>query len=211
MQDTRRISLSSQCIINISLQENKVFIFSFFVLFMPKYEPLDPDAEVLGSSINSTINSFPKKGRSAAKQIYARHGIDNPTDDKWYPHKLNLAAMSTLYDKFGPSMLHKIGRDKPKNTAWPPDIETATDAVMSINDAYQRNHRNGEVGGYHAEQLGQSRIKLVCDNPYPCPFDEGLIEGVAFEFATGTAIINEVGDECREESGERCTYEVNLY
>jgi hypothetical protein len=82
---------------------------------------------------------------------------------------------------------------------------------MSIDEAYRRNHRNGEVGGYHAEQLDTDRIKLVCDNPYPCPFDEGLIEGTAFEFATGTAVVSETGGECREEGGERCTYDVSLY
>jgi hypothetical protein len=178
---------------------------------VPRYEPIENSVEVLGSSINSTISSLPDYGETAAKQIFARHGIENPSDDEWYPNTANLAALSTLYEKFGPGLLQKIGRDKPKNTAWPPTIETATEAVMSINEAYQRNHRNGELGGYHAEQLDESRVKLVCDNPYPCPFDEGLIEGVAFEFATGTAIVNEIGDECREEGGEHCTYEVSLY
>jgi hypothetical protein len=176
---------------------------------VPRYEPIEDGVEVLGSSINSTINSFPGN-KSEIKRIFARHGLDNPTDDKWYPNKANLAALSTVYKKFGPSMLQKIGDDKPKNTVWPPNIETATDAVMSINKAYQRNHRNGEAGGYHAEQLNNGRIKLICDNPYPCPFDQGLIEGAAFEFAIKTAIINEVGDECREEGGEQCTYEVRL-
>jgi hypothetical protein len=90
-------------------------------------------------------------------------------------------------------MLQKIGRDKPKNTVWPPDIETATDAVMSINEAYQRNHRNGKVGGYHAEQINPGHMKLTCNNPYPCQFDQGLIEGVVFKFATETALVNEVG------------------
>jgi len=178
---------------------------------VPRYEPIEHGVEVLGSSINSTISSLPENIETIANQIFAQHGIENPVDEKWYPNETNLAALSEIYEKLGSSMLQKIGRDKPKNTVWPPDIETATDAVMSINEAYQRNHRNGKVGGYHAEQINPSHMKLTCNNPYPCQFDQGLIEGVVFKFATETALVNEVGDECRKEGGEQCTYEVHLY
>jgi len=178
---------------------------------MPKYKPIESDIEVLGSSIISTINSFPDKRETELKQIFAEHGIKNPNEEEWYPNEANLAAMSTLYEKFGAGMLEKIGRDKPKNIIWPPNIETAVDAVMSIDEAYQKNHRNGKIGGYHAEQVGKNRIELVCDNPYPCPLDQGLIEGVAFEFADKTAMVSEIGEECREEGGEHCTYKVDLY
>ncbi len=178
---------------------------------MPKYEPIGSGIEVLGSSIISTINSFPSKREAELRQIFAEHGIEDPNEDEWYPHEANLAAMSTLHEEFGPGMLEKIGRDKPKNIVWPPEIETAIDAVMSIDEAYRKNHRNGEIGGYHAEQVDESRIKLVCDNPYPCPLDQGLIEGVAFEFAGKTAMVSEIGAECREEGGEQCTYKADLY
>ena len=178
---------------------------------MSRYEPIEDDIEVLGSSIISTISSLPDEEESSIKEIFAQHGIENPNGDEWYSNQTNLAALSTLYQKFGSGMLQKIGRDKPKNINWPPEIETATDAIMSINKAYQKNHRNGKIGGYHAEKLDDSRIKLLCDNPYPCSFDEGIIEGVTFEFATGTAIVNEIGDQCREEGGNHCTYEVKLY
>ena len=178
---------------------------------MPKYEPIESNVEVLGSSIISTIRSFPDTRETELRQIFAEHGIENPHKEEWYPHEANLAAMSTLHEKFGSGMLEKIGRDKPKNIVWPPNIETAVDAVMSIDQAYRKNHRNGEIGGYHAEQVGESRIEVICDNPYPCPLDKGLIEGVAFEFAGQTAMVNEVGDECREEGGKRCTYNVDLY
>lgn len=178
---------------------------------MPRYEPLEAGVEVLGSSIISTIDSFPENVETEAKQIFEKHGINNPSEDEWYPHEANLAAMSALYEEFGPGMLEKVGRDKPKNIPWPPEIETATDAIMSIDEAYRRNHRNGEIGGYHAEQIEMNRIKLICDNPYPCPLDEGIIEGVTFEFAGKTAMVSEIGDECREEGGKHCTYEVKLY
>ena len=178
---------------------------------MPKYEPIESSVEVLGSSIVSTISSFPDEREEELKQVFAEHGIENPNEEEWYPHESNLAAMSTLYEKFGPGMLEKIGRDKPRNIAWPSEIKTATGAVMSIDNAYQKNHRNGEIGGYHAEQVGENRIRIVCDNPYPCPLDQGLIEGVVFEFAGKTAMVGEIGDECREEGGKCCTYKVDLY
>ena len=53
---------------------------------------------------------------------------------------------------------------------------------------------------------------MVCDNPYPCAFDRGIIEAAAKRFAAQSFLVNAVHDDscdCRNRGGESCTYHVN--
>lgn len=62
----------------------------------------------------------------------------------------------------------------------------------TIDPAYRMNHRGGEIGYYRYAKTGERAATLTCENPYPCPFDEGLIEGVAVKFAAPGAWVKVV-------------------
>lgn len=177
---------------------------------MTTYEPLDSGVEVNGQAVLSVVNSFPDGSQSQGEQILANHGIKDPTDDEWYPQEAWLGALGELTDKLGQATVETIGREIPRSADWPPGTNTIVGGIASIDLAYQMNHRNGEIGNYEAEGVEGDRIHIVCDNPYPCQFDIGIIKGVIDEFGDEQAQVMEIGDTCREEGEESCKYEVKL-
>jgi hypothetical protein len=175
---------------------------------MPKYEPFDPNVEVNGQTVLSVVHAFPDGLQDRGKRILANHGIEEPTDDEWYSQQAWLAAFSELADTMGESTVEQIGKMIPQSAEWPPGTETIVGGVESIDKAYHLNHRGGEIGSYAAEQVGETTIEVTCDNPYPCAFDTGILEGVVTEFGEQRARVNETGADCREDGAESCLYEV---
>ncbi len=61
------------------------------------------------------------------------------------------------------------------------------------------NHRNGDIGNYMFVKLNERSAKMICDNPYPCSFDKGILQSVGRKFAPKDAIVHVDHDqgECR--------------
>lgn len=175
---------------------------------MPTYEPLDEAVEVNGQTVMSVVHAFPDALQARGERVLADHGIENPTEDEWYPQQAWLAAFSEISESMGESTLEQIGKLIPRSAEWPPGTDTVVEGVESISTAYHMNHRNGEIGDYAAEQRGPTTIHVTCDNPYPCAFDTGILKGVVQEFGDSAARVSEVGDRCREEGAASCHYEV---
>ena len=71
------------------------------------------------------------------------------------------------------------------------------------------NHQceTGEIGGYTWQPNGGKAGRIVCDNPYPCAFDQGLLETIAQRFEPSAKVTHEEG-ACRHEGGDACTFKV---
>jgi hypothetical protein len=176
---------------------------------MGEYKPLDSGVEVNGQTVLSVVHAFPDALQSRGERVLANHGIEEPTEDEWYPQSAWLDAFSELSDTMGESTLEQIGKMIPQSAEWPPETETIVDGVESIDAAYHMNHRGGEIGTYDAEQVVDNRIHVTCDNPYRCAFDTGILKGVVTEFGGSTARVSEIGSGCREDGADSCLYEVS--
>ena len=119
--------------------------------------------------------------------------------------------MEKISDDLEPHVLDRLGEQFPSIAAWPTDIDSVPDALRSIDDAYQQNHRGGDIGSYQFTQTDDRVGDILCNNPYPCPFDRGLIRGVAKRYAPvdGFVFVEETGAGCRREGGDACTYTVH--
>jgi hypothetical protein len=175
---------------------------------MAEYKPLDDGVEVNGQTVFSVIHAFPDALQARGERILADHGIEEPEEDEWYDQEDWLSAFGELRESMGEATLENIGKMIPKSAEWPPGTESIVGGIESIDTAYHMNHRGGEIGNYSAEQADDSRIRVVCDNPYPCAFDRGILKGVVNEFGTSRAKVEEIGGGCREEGADQCTYEV---
>ena len=74
---------------------------------------------------------------------------------------------------------------------------------------YHMNHRGGEIGSYTLTQIESNRAVMVCNNPYPCDFDRGILVSSVRGFAGTTTLVTEKHDAsqgCRKLGGESCTY-----
>ncbi|MBC7172965.1 MAG: hypothetical protein H5U40_11075, partial [Polyangiaceae bacterium] len=147
-------------------------------------------------------------------------GVVQIDPNGWYSQDAWLRAFERIAEKVGESKLHSIGLRIPMNAKFPPGIDTIHDAVASIDVAYHMNHRKEGrimsagpgmkmlegIGHYGYEKLGPREIRSVCDNPYPCAFDRGIITTMARRFERSARIEHDEHAPCRKRGADSCTY-----
>lgn len=176
---------------------------------MAQYEPFTERVEARGQTILSFVDAFPPALQGRAESILADNGIEDLDPEAWYPQEAWLASFEEIEEEIGTNTLKKIGKAIPKNAEWPPGVDTVVGGLESIDEAYHMNHRGGEIGYYEAETLDDGTVEVCCHNPYPCAFDQGILDGVVREFANKHVSITEVSDDCRSNGGDECVYRVS--
>ncbi|QHS17674.1 hypothetical protein [Halopenitus persicus] len=177
-------------------------------------EAFDRNVEVNGQTVVTIVEKamgrFSEAYRERALAALAEEGITDPDPDEWYPQQAWLNAFETIADELQPHVLDRLGEQLPDVADWPNDFESVPDGLRSIDEAYRRNHRGGEIGHYRFERTDDRAGELTCHTPYPCPFDRGLIRGVAERYAPMDAFvfIEETGSTCRRTGDDTCVYTV---
>jgi hypothetical protein len=147
-----------------------------------------------------------------ARKLLADHGMTDPQPGRWYAQQAWLDVFKAIALKIGDRSLTAIGRKIPENAQWPPTVDTLEKALASIDVAYHMNHRGGEIGSYRFEMTGARSGRMVCNNPYPCAFDRGLVTAVGARFkpADVAAVLVRHDDTqpCRAKSADACTYRI---
>lgn len=188
---------------------------------MVEFKAFDKNVEVNGETVLSVVAGMGAFKANALK-ILKDNGIDNPKAGQWYPQQDWLDAFKEISEKIGNNTLKMIGAAIPASAQWPPQVTDINAALGSIDIAYHMNHRiNGKplfdpktgkisegIGHYAFEKTGDRSAKVVCENPYPCPFDKGLVEAAAKKFAKKgeIVVVEEKSTKCRNDGGKSCTY-----
>jgi len=178
---------------------------------MAQFRAFATGVEVNGETVLSVVAGL-GEFEEAGRRILAESGIEDPRLGQWYPQQAWLDAFRSIAGRLGPSALRAIGRAIPASAQWPPEVDTLEKALASIDVAYHLNHRGGEIGSYHYEPVNYASGKMVCRNPYPSEFDQGLIEAVAQKFAPAGAFVVVRLDEnspTRKNGADACTYWVS--
>jgi hypothetical protein len=176
---------------------------------MAQFIAFDPKVEAIGQAVMASLAGMGE----AAKPFLKAHGLDDIQLAQWYLQQNWLDFLKDLADKKINAMpdMVSIGLKIPENALFPPEINSIPTALTALDVAYHMNHRNGEIGHYRAEVIGDSAIDMVCENPYPCDFDYGIIYGMVRRFRpTGVPFTVRHDDEapCRKKGGDSCTYHV---
>lgn len=169
-------------------------------------------AEVIGRSPQSYVAAGESISSFAGKQVttkLAEYGLEEIEPDEWYSLNIPLAMLYDMRDEYGDARVRNMGQNVPQHVEFPPELSEVDDALRAIDQAYHQNHRGGEIGSYEFEADGPNEGVMICENPYPCEFDKGLIRGVAKKFADNPVQVEEVGDQCRADGGQRCEYRVD--
>jgi len=168
------------------------------------------EVQVLGQSIMAMIGGM-ELLKSRAMKILADNGIPQLEPQGWYPMRNALTAIKSIEEKIGPVTMRAVGRKVPEHAKFPPEITTIEQALRSLNVAYQMNHRGqqgGNIGGYRFDTAGHGG-RMVCDNPYPCNFDHGIIEALCERFRPKDSVwvrVEHAPLGCRHKGGSDCTY-----
>lgn len=176
---------------------------------MGEFKAINTGVEMTGAAIFSFIDVM-DTFRDRALKILAEEGIENVEPDKWYDIQPFFNALKVIADKVGYMTIFLMGKKVPDKAIWPPDIDTIEKALASIDTAYHLNYRGGEMGHYKYVKTGERQAQIICDNPFPCDFDRGIIEATAKKFKPKDSLIIKVEhlypEKCRKKGGDVCTY-----
>jgi len=178
---------------------------------VPVYKAMSPAVEVNGETVLSVVAGMGSFGPHALK-ILAAAGIESPTAGHWYKQQAWLDAFEKIAQSIGDRTLHQIGLQIPQSAKFPPQIDSLDKALASIDTAYHMNHRGGPIGSYTWRSSGKSSGVMVCQNPYPCDFDRGIVEATTKRFKPAGAIVqvvHEGAQPCRKKGGNSCTFTVS--
>lgn len=142
----------------------------------------------------------------------------------WYPVENYLTVYKKIDTLLGGRGLEKVGTYVPKNADFPPNIQDIHTALGVLDVGYHMNHRidgkpmfdpaTGQmqegIGHYRYQPVaGKNEVVMVCDDPYPCRFDQGLLRGMAQRFQPNATVTHGPHQGCRTKGDPSCTYVVN--
>jgi len=194
---------------------------------MAQFKPIEQGIEVNGNTVYAIVDGFGTYKSMAEKILLAENIGEMKNDkyhiemDKWYSQAAWLSAFEKISHKLGANVLFTIGQKIPQNATFPDWVKDIHSAVKSIDIAYHMNHRkNGKVMfdpatgimlegighyGYEAIQ-GKNMIISVCDNPYPCDFDRGIISAMATKFEFTSSVKLDSSKASRKDGSDISTY-----
>ena len=176
---------------------------------MVQYKAFDDNVKVNGETVLSVVEGM-GVFKKTALDILSKNGISNPQPGQWYSQQEWLNAFKTISDKIGNATLYSIGKKIPRNAKFPPEISTVSKALESIDIAYHMNHRGGDIGCYRYKKISNRSAKIICNNPHPCDFDQGIIEAMVERFNSAKShsckIKHSSPQECRKNGSDFCEY-----
>lgn len=190
---------------------------------MAQFKSINPNVEVNGQTVLSIADGM-GAGKRMGLKILSENNIDDPKPKNWYSQQDWLNAFKQISEKIGYNTLFLIGKSIPENAEFPPDIDSIEKALAAIDVAYHMNHRlNGKqlfnpqsgqmqegIGHYNFKKISENKAEIICDNPYPCDFDRGIIAAMARRFkpsdSVQVAVNHDDSKGCRNKGDNSCCY-----
>jgi len=189
-----------------------------------KYKAINANVKVNGQAILDVLNVSGSL-KDITMSILAENGMVSLDSKEWYPQQKLLNVFTYLSNNPGGSeTLYGVGKTVSENVKFPSNIKDVHEALSAIDIAYHINHRlDGKVlsddktketeeniGNYRYKFIDEKKAEIVCDNPYPCDFDKGIIYSAAKRFkppeSVSVKIDHDKGESCRETGGSFCRY-----
>jgi hypothetical protein len=189
---------------------------------------VEPGIEVNGEAVGAVVDAF-KQYPSVVQKYLLKHGLLSGKQGQidrsaWYPLDSWLEAYQAIAKEVGLNSLYTIGRKIPENITLPPHINDIRSSLSSMDIGYHLNHRkNGSpmfdpatgqtlegIGHYRSTlSADESRGTIVCENPYPCELDRGIVTGFATRFEPTARVTHDNTAPCRKKGANSCTYVVS--
>ena len=180
---------------------------------MNSFPPPPPRAELWGGSLFGLAEGLEGFGvaKTAVEALLAKAGIHQRDQEAWYPMTAALSFLAAVEADHGREALRSMGRAIPESSRFAPDLDDMERTLRVIEVAYQVNHRGGPIGGFQLHLPEPGRAELVCENPYPCDLDLGLLERLLERAAGGSpraSVVHRPGPACRRLGARACVYDL---
>lgn len=191
---------------------------------MAQYKIDNKNIKVSGESIGAFIDGLGIH-RQTGLDILEKYGIGHPEPGHWYPLQDNLDAFRELEQKLGHAALFLIGQKVMESAIAPTEVNTIEKGLASIDVAFHMNHslkgkpmidpvtgtKSPGIGNYNFKLLTEGEAEIVCDNPYPTSFDEGLIFAMAQRF-NSTSVVQVIEERSsRSRGGEHDVFFIQWF
>jgi len=170
-----------------------------------------PHAEVWGGAVLGVANALAASGVPWRDVVHLLEqvGIELPRAEAWYSLEKNLAFHAAVEQGHGREAVRAMGRAIPDTARFAPDMDTLDRALRVLDVAYQVNHRGTGIGGYYCSLHLPGRAELVCENPYPCDLDRGILERLAEQHGGPLAqVSHRPGPACRRLGARACVFDL---
>jgi hypothetical protein len=193
-----------------------------------QFKPFEKNIEVNGQTVYAIVDGFKDFKSLAFKHLSAASVGDVDKDgsvkiklNSWYSQEAWLKAFESISQVISSSVIYQIGLAIPKNAKFPPWVKDIESAIQSIDIAYHMNHRkNGKelfdpangvmsegIGHYGYQKIdGKNMILSVCNNPYPCDFDIGILTCMSQKYQPKAVVKHDDSKPCRKNGHDSCTY-----
>jgi hypothetical protein len=190
---------------------------------MALYKVYEEGIQVMGKNVGATLDGM-WAVKTMAEDILASVGLDDivTDEDHWYSQQLWLDAFKMIAERTGDATLRQIGKNIMKNANLPP-MDSLEDALGLMDIAYHMNYRNAKgqvlydpdrpkqmlegIGHYKYEKAsGENRAYMICDDPYPCAYDLGIITSFAQRFNPGARVEHDDAYGCKSKGSNACRY-----
>jgi hypothetical protein len=194
-----------------------------------QFKVFEPGIDVHGSSVDAFVEAFKLFPSVILKRLVSSGiGTTNAKGDvtidrdSWYPQVSWLSAFENIASQVGPRALFQIGQGVPKHAIFPPSVTDIRTGLAALDVAYHMNHRKGGrsmfdpatgqkmkgIGSYATSDSGPRKITAVCENPYPCDFDRGILAGITARFERTARVTHDDSAPCRKNGANSCTYQI---
>ncbi len=170
-----------------------------------------PQAEVWGGAVLGVAEGLAAHGIpwQSVLELLGEAGIGLPRAEAWVPLAANLAFHAAVERAHGRPALRVMGRAIPDTARFAPDMDTLDRALRVLEVAYQVNHRGKGLGGYYCTFERPEHAEVVCENPYPCDMDWGILERLAEQYGgSGAMVSHRPGADCRRLGAKACVFDL---
>ncbi|MEL6536913.1 MAG: hypothetical protein AAFQ98_15945 [Bacteroidota bacterium] len=182
---------------------------------MKQFEAFDPAVRVLAYGVEALVDAVSVNYKTKVENILRQQGITPKVARAHIPWQQELDVYRQVSELLGNATLRRMGLSIAKKIPVAmefPDLETA---LKNLNEIYKTTHTGGNVGYYRLTKYDEENgeAEMVCFNPYPGHFDQGLILGFVDRFKSKDAMRSAIepisGGPCREEDGgAKSTYRI---
>ena len=167
------------------------------------------NVKINGKAIEPILKAF--MNEQLAKSIIEQ-GLETTDFDvnKKYPAENYIKSLNIIEERMGAAVLKKVGKLMMESAKWPPNVTDLESGLQSIDAAYRMNHfpnTPAKIGSYVYSKIKEGEYEILCDNPYPCGLDLGIITGVATAFSKKAYVSHKAGT-CRNKGENKCIYTI---
>ncbi|MBN2725689.1 MAG: hypothetical protein JXR95_16615 [Deltaproteobacteria bacterium] len=166
------------------------------------------EPQLVGKYIIAVLRVSPDVNTN--NRILNKIGLKKIEPTKWYSQQLFLKFFALLLKEKGEDYLYSLGKELISETKLPGNVTDFQSAVSSLDLGYTIAHRNQSGAMFGQKNYNEYQLEVVAANPYPCPFDWGILQQLITNYSPGAILSHDFSKGCRLDGDHACHYTITF-